>query len=147
MRTRLALVLAAASAALVAEPASAEPPTSLEVRLQGVQQRPGLMLCALYREPRGFPAESAHAARITIGTGTGAARTCAFEGIAPGRWAVAALHDENGNYRLDTNLLGMPTEGWGTSRDVTHRLRAPSFEESVIDLPAGKQSTTLHLHY
>ena len=147
MRDRLALVFAAAAAALVAPPASAEPPPSLEVRLQGVQQRPGLILCALFHEPRGFPAESAHAARITVGTGTGDTRTCAFEGIAPGRWAVAAVHDENGNHRLDTNLLGMPTEGWGTSRDVTHRLRAPSFEESAIDVPAGKQITTLRLHY
>ena len=31
--------------------------------------------------------------------------------LPPGRYAVNAFHDENDNGKLDTNLVGIPSEG------------------------------------
>ena len=52
---------------------------------------------------------------------------CDFADIPPGRYALAVIHDENMNGKLDTNRLGIPTEGYGFSNDVKGLLGPPSF--------------------
>lgn len=36
---------------------------------------------------------------------------CDFEDIPPGTYAMAAIHDENMNGKLDPNLLAISTDG------------------------------------
>jgi uncharacterized protein (DUF2141 family) len=35
-----------------------------------------------------------------------------FSDIKPGNYAIAVIHDENRNGELDTNMFGIPKEGW-----------------------------------
>jgi uncharacterized protein (DUF2141 family) len=49
---------------------------------------------------------------------------------------VAAFHDANANRAFDTNRLGMPREAWAVSGRVRPRLRAPRFDEAVLDVTA-----------
>lgn len=51
--------------------------------------------------------------------------------IPGGRYALAVFHDENGNGKVDTNWLGLPSEGFGFSRVTA--LRVPSFDETSFD--------------
>ncbi len=55
----------------------------------------------------------------------------------PGRIAVVALHDENGNKKLDRKASGRPTEGWGMSRDPRATLKTPSFASAAVDVKCG----------
>lgn len=48
--------------------------------------------------------------------------------------AIACFQDINGNKKLDTNLLGIPTEPYGFSGDVKSKWRKPRFSDAVIDL-------------
>ena len=59
-----------------------------------------------------------------------------FDDIAPGRYAVMVTHDENGNGKLDTNIVGMPTEGYGFSNNP-RVMRKPTFEEAAFDVADG----------
>jgi uncharacterized protein (DUF2141 family) len=36
-----------------------------------------------------------------------------FSDIKPGKYAIAVIHDENCNGKLDTNMFGIPKEGYG----------------------------------
>ena len=67
--------------------------------------------------------------------------------IPPGVYAVQAHHDENGNGRIDRNLLGMPTEGIGFSRDAPFRFGPPSFADAAIALPEAGARIVLRLRY
>lgn len=69
-------------------------------------------------------------------TATAEGPACRFEGLAAGRWAVSALLDEDDDLELDTNLLGIPTEPWGVTRDARPRFRAPTFDEAAVEVPA-----------
>ncbi len=51
-----------------------------------------------------------------------------------GRLAIEVFHDENGNGRLDTALLGYPTERWGVSNQVRPGFRAPTLEEMLTEV-------------
>ncbi len=44
--------------------------------------------------------------------------TITFENVLPGEYAIMALHDENGNERMDYRENGMPLESYGMSNNV-----------------------------
>ena len=97
---------------------------------------------ALYDSAAGF-AGSQSLASQTVPMRAGTARLV-FPGLAPGRYAVRAFADENGNGKLDTNLLGMPTERYGFSNDAKGNRGAPDFEAAAIGVDADLQ-TVIHL--
>ena len=54
-----------------------------------------------------------------------------FPDFPPGTYAVFAIHDENGNNDLDSDLFGTPTEGIGFS-NYEVELREPDFKEAAF---------------
>jgi len=97
---------------------------------------------ALYDSAAGFTGSQSLASQ-TVPMRAGTARLV-FPGLAPGRYAVRAFADENGNGKLDTNLLGMPTERYGFSNDAKGNRGAPDFEAAAIGVDADLQ-TVIHL--
>jgi uncharacterized protein (DUF2141 family) len=69
-----------------------------------------------------------------------------FADVVPGRYAIAVLHDENGNGKVDRALGLMPKEGFGFSRDAPVRMGPPSFKQASFDV-AGDASQTLRMRY
>ena len=67
--------------------------------------------------------------------------------LAPGRYALSAFHDENDNGELDTNLLGIPSEGYGFGNDASAAFGPPSFEAAAVDVDAASGVTALTLAY
>lgn len=52
--------------------------------------------------------------------------------VPPGRYAAQAYYDANGNGKADRNLIGMPTELVGFSRDVAVKLARPKFDDAAF---------------
>ena len=67
--------------------------------------------------------------------------------LAPGRYALSAFHDENDNGELDTNLLGIPSEGYGFGNDASAAFGPPRFEAAAVDVDAAPGVTALTLAY
>ncbi len=55
-----------------------------------------------------------------------------MDGIPPGRYAIQAYHDEDGNGRVRRGLFGIPAEVIGFSRHAPVRLGAHRFEDAAI---------------
>ena len=53
-----------------------------------------------------------------------------FDNLPPGIYAVGACHDENDNDHLDTNFIGLPTEGYALSNGVRAVFFRPHFHEA-----------------
>lgn len=68
-----------------------------------------------------------------------------FSGLEPGRYAVAAFSDLNGNRRLDSNFVGKPTEPYGYSRDARNFFSAPGFEQAAFDLDEKGSMQVIHM--
>ena len=74
-------------------------------------------------------------------------RPCA-EAVAAGEFAVSMFHDENANYTLDRNFLGVPKEGWGTSRDAKANFGPPSYSDARVMLkPGERKQVVVHVRY
>lgn len=70
-----------------------------------------------------------------------------FEGVVPGRYALSFIHDENDNKKLDTNLIAIPREGFGYSRDAMGRFGPPKFDDAVLGVPAGPVTVVMRAKY
>jgi len=64
-----------------------------------------------------------------------------FSGLPAGRYAIKSFADENGNARLDTNLLGLPIERYGFSNDARGRMGPPGFDAAAVVLDADNSIT------
>jgi uncharacterized protein (DUF2141 family) len=111
----------------------------LVVRVSGIAAAAGEVGCALFTAPEGFPGDDAVARRVRLPADP-AGVTCRFPDVPAGRYAVAVSHDANGNRKLDTNLVGMPTEAWGVSNNARPTLRAPRFDEARFELVDGRET-------
>jgi uncharacterized protein (DUF2141 family) len=68
-----------------------------------------------------------------------------INGVPEGDWAVLAYQDENKNDKLDRNLIGIPSENYGFSRDARGRFGPPDFSDAVINVRDGVTVSTIRL--
>ena len=65
----------------------------------------------------------------------------AVAGVPKGSWAVLAYQDENENGELDRNLIGIPKENYGFSRDARGKFGPPGFDDAAIQV--GDEATVV----
>jgi uncharacterized protein (DUF2141 family) len=89
------------------------------MNILNIKNSTGTVACALFESPDGFPHEFLHSVTnaMVIKIRKAQAR-CDFEDIQPGTYAMAVIHDENMNGKLDPNWLGIQKEGYGFSNDA-----------------------------
>lgn len=116
----------------------------LLVNVTGVATAGGIVRCALFGGAQGFPKDDQHALQLlrVVPESVGAV-VCRFTDVPDGRYAVSVAHDINGNGKVDANMVGQPTEPWGTTNDVRPRLRAPRFDEAAIAITSDAAQRTI----
>lgn len=107
--------------------------TDLRVTIAGLDSDAGNVHVAVYDRPETFP-NSNGMLREQVVKARAPSLEVMFAGLAPGTYAVAAFHDENGNRTFDKGLLGLPLEGYGFSNDPMVILSAPDFQESALTI-------------
>jgi uncharacterized protein (DUF2141 family) len=68
-----------------------------------------------------------------------------YKGLKDGVYAVAAIHDENANGELDTNFIGIPTEGIAISTNP-RLMGKPQFDQAQFEI-RGKAAITVSAKY
>lgn len=158
----LALMLLSIQPAYSAE-AQQLPTGSLTVEVTGLKNSAGQVCFSLFDSSEGFPrAEAAVIARQCVAASTAAVESATadealgamadslsvvFEGLESGTYAVSVLHDENEDSQINTGLFGVPTEGFGFSRNPTIRTSAPAFREAAVFLLGRSATTRINLIY
>jgi len=149
MRVRCVAWLAALVFATLSAVAFAQTPCpGIHVKILNIRNSTGTVACALFESPDGFPIEYLRSATniMVIKIRKTQAR-CDFEDIPPGTYALAVIHDENMDGKLDTNWLGVPTEGYGFSNDAKASLGAPSFSAASFPYDGRNLDLTISLEY
>jgi len=124
------------------------PCPGIHVKILDIRNSTGTIDCALFESPVGFPIEFLHSAtNIMIIKIRKTEARCDFEDIPPGTYAIAVIHDENMNGKLDTNWLGIPTEGYGFSNDAKGVIGAPSFSAASFLYDGRNLDLMISLHY
>jgi uncharacterized protein (DUF2141 family) len=120
----------------------------IHVKILDIENSTGTVACALFESPVGFPTEFlGSASNIMIIKIRDTRARCNFLDVPPGTYALAVIHDENMNGKLDANFLGVPTEGYGFSSGAEASMSAPSFEDASFSYDGGDLDLTLELNY
>jgi uncharacterized protein (DUF2141 family) len=126
---------------------SAAPPllSRLEVAVAGVAPDAPVSI-ALYPESaaRDFPTADSKALVQRVAPTAGKA-VAAFDGLAPGRYALSVYQDLDGDGRLKSNFLGIPREPVAVSNNAPARFGPPRFADAAfaVSRPVERQQVRL----
>lgn len=104
---------------------------TIDVSFSGLRNAKGQLLVCLATNPKSFPdcSKDPGAQKKTVSAANGA--SVQFTNVAPGTYAIAVVHDENNNTKMDLTLF-LPKEGWGLSRNPKTRMGKPKFSNSAF---------------
>jgi uncharacterized protein (DUF2141 family) len=139
----LVFVAVLMSACASAPPEVAEVPRPpgtgrVEVTMTGFKSEEGQALIAFFLDANGWPnAEEAVFGRLEVDIQDGQA-VAVFDDVPAGPFAISAFHDKNDDKKLNTNVVGAPSEPYGFSADARGTFSAPSFDEARLELAADE---------
>jgi len=105
----------------------------LEVKLTGLKTTKGSVLYLVFSSEEGFPGDSKKSVRSGKIDALEAKDGFSIKDLVPGTYAITVTHDKNNNGKLDTNMVGIPKEGFGFSNNPKITVRAPSFDKCKFD--------------
>lgn len=65
-----------------------------------------------------------------------------LEGLATGTYGIKLYHDANGNGKLDTNMMGIPSENYGFSGNKG-QFGPPPFADATVEVAEGDANETV----
>ena len=116
----------------------------LVVRITGLSEPLGQVGCSLFAGPAGFPMDTSGARQVWQAADAKGV-ICRYSDVPEGSYAVSIGHDLNGNKRVDTNFVGLPTEQWGVSNNARPSLRAPRFDEAMFKVTAEAKEVVVDI--
>jgi uncharacterized protein (DUF2141 family) len=117
---------------------------TVRVTVQGVRNSKGNVLVALCSRADFLHPHCPWKASVPATEGN---VTVTLRDVPPGTYAAQAFHDENSNQRLDRNLLGLPREGMGFSRDAPMRFGPPGFDAASFTLGRADTHISFDIRY
>ena len=143
---RLMLNLAIVSL-IVAVAHAAERTGTITVAVKKLRNNNGKVGAALFSSAEGFPKNAAKAFRAVSAPIKKKRAKIVFDNVPYGTYAIACVHDENENGKMDYNIVGLPKEGYGFSNDAMGMLGPPSFKAAKITLDSPSQSLSIKVNY
>ena len=147
-RSILATAAAAGLMGLAGHAAAPALAAELAIEVRGVRSDEGRVYVAVHapREGERFPYADGMYAGVQQRARPGAMRFV-LRDLPPGRYAVNAFHDENGNGDLDANVLGIPKEGYGFANDPPATFGPPEFGEAAVTVGDAPATAAMTMSY
>lgn len=123
----------------------AVPTAELTVQVDHLRSHKGMIRVCLTADPENFPAciDDADATTRSIPASAG---MLTFQGLPRGDYAIAVIHDENNNKKLDT-FVGVPREGFGFSRNPPVSFGPPRFSAARFTLSGDADAQQVRMRY
>ncbi len=109
---------------------------TLTVEVSNIKSDKGTIMIALFKGEAGFPKDDSKAVKKMKVTIKDKKATITFTDLEAGDYAFALFHDENGNNEMDSNMFGIPKEGYGFSTNFKPKVSAPDFDEADFKIEA-----------
>lgn len=103
------------------------------IKFKETNNKAGKIYYSIYNDAAFFPDQATRAvAQGTIVVGSDTNAVSKVFDLPKGDYAISVFLDENGNGKLDKNLLGIPKERFGFSNNPRITTSAPSYSECEI---------------
>ena len=128
-------------------PTQKECKNKLTIKILGIKSKKGQICLSLFNAQPGFPHDGNKAIKTDCIEITDTQETVNFSNLEPGNYAVAVFHDINHDGILNFNWLGIPTEGFGFSRNPYILTGLPKFEDSAVMVTDLETNIEVKLKY
>ncbi|NET02802.1 MAG: DUF2141 domain-containing protein [Sphaerospermopsis sp. SIO1G1] len=125
--------------------AYAETNSDLTVIVNGIRNQTGEICIGVHNSAQGFPDGNSSQTKSACTPITGNTVKQVFTNLKPGNYAVVVLDDQNGDRRLNKDFFGIPTEGFGISKNpiVSIQTGTPKFHHVSFKL---NKNTTININ-
>lgn len=109
---------------------------TLTIQVTNVKDAEGHVRIAIYNSEKdfmkkSFMVKSAKAAKGTV--------ELVIDNLPAGTYGISVMHDANSNEKMDSNMIGIPKEGFGFSNNAKGTFGPPGYEKTKIEFAASKQ--------
>jgi uncharacterized protein (DUF2141 family) len=118
---------------------------NITVTVTNVKSSKGAVIVCVFNKETGFPEKTNLAVKCVNTTASKGEMQVKIEGIIPGKYAIAAHHDENNDGKFNTNFLGMPKEAAGASNGAKGKMGAPKFADAALVIDKSKTQLSIVL--
>lgn len=133
---------AGANQAVVAPAAAA----TIDIAISNLRSEKGDVLICLSSNPKFFPDCTKDKSARKIKVAASSAGNVQITNVKPGTYAVALVHDENANGKMDLSLF-LPREGFGFSRNPKIRMGPPKFKSAQFTVGADDAKHAVKMKY
>lgn len=132
----------AAAAPAIGQSSTAPATATLTVRFEGFEVPTGQIMMSLFDNEAAHDGggEPLRGAAIRIDAN---AAVATFPGLQPGRYAIKAFHDVDGDGRMKANPFGSPLEPFAFSNNAPAAGGPAPWKASSFDVPAGTSETRI----
>ncbi|TSB04021.1 DUF2141 domain-containing protein [Sphingorhabdus contaminans] len=120
--------------------------STLDVNIHGLRSMKGNVLVCVTANPKYFPDCSKDPKSYRAKVAARDAENVSFQGLAKGTYAVALIHDENANSKMDMAVF-LPKEGFGFSRNPAVVTGPPKFKAAAFAVDADEVSQRVKMKY
>jgi uncharacterized protein (DUF2141 family) len=117
---------------------------SLSITIKNIKEPKGSIRVGLFNDEDKFLKDPFDGKVVDV---KGTEVTVVFENLKPGDYAISVIHDENANGELDSNVMGIPKEGFGFGNDAMGMFGPPSFDKAKITLTDKPQTQVIKMKY
>lgn len=117
------------------------------LKIQNVSENPrGTIRCGLYE--RSSWMEPERAVQWVDATYTDAREAiCRFEGIESGTYGIGVFHDSDDDHDMDSNVVGIPSEGVCASNDPEANMGPPAFDDAKFRHEGERTEVACTMNY
>jgi uncharacterized protein (DUF2141 family) len=121
--------------------------SNLVVKFNSLKNTNGRVCLTVFSGPKGFPAGGTGSNLKSSRCIAASSGFVTFTNLPLGNYAVAAIHDSNSDGKLNTNPLGLPSEGFGFSNNPPLRFGPASFADSQVFVSGTKTVVQIQMRY
>jgi uncharacterized protein (DUF2141 family) len=120
---------------------------NVSMTVTGIRSDKGAIIVSVFRDNQSFK-DSKPVTKLKFSKASLAGGSLKISlALAPGTYGIALMDDENGNNKMDNNMIGMPKEGFAFSNFYLSGLSRPSFDDFKFDVKAAPVSLSGKLRY
>lgn len=118
---------------------------TLTVIYKNIRPNQGVLRTAIYDGPN-FLKDGFESHTVDLESDDGTELIGVFENVEFGKIAISCYQDLNGDWKLSSNMLGIPSEPFGFSEPLESKWRAPKFDEVAIDFQEKERTVTVYIN-
>jgi uncharacterized protein (DUF2141 family) len=132
------------AAGCLTAPLAAAEQADLTVTFQGMANHKGAILFVLTDSEAAYDDKAPPRASVMAPV-AGPNATQTIKGLAPGRYAIKAFHDVDGDGKMATNPFGMPTEPFAFSNNAVGMMGPAKWDAAAFEVKAGSNAHIIRM--